>query len=325
MAFPISAIQKRTICVKLITNMSTASLPPIYSFGHQLDTDPSVFGLLRDSSAIAEDFDALRARLQEDGYLYIPGYLDRQDVLGVREVLTDRLAEQGLLHPDHPSFEGVSHPEHRTAFKPELAQGNPKLQSLLYDGRLIHFYTELFGESIRHYDYTWLRAVGPGKGTNPHCDLVYMGRGTKQHMTCWIPYGDVSYELGGLMLLEDSHKKSDRLRNYLERDVDDFCENRPDQVEKAKNEKWVFSGTLSHNPPVLRESLGGRWLTTQYRAGDILTFGMQLVHASLDNRTDRIRLSSDSRYQRASEAIDERWIGANPPGHTLAGKRGRIC
>ena len=31
------------------------------------------------------------------------------------------------------------------------------------------------------------------------------------------------------------------------------------------------------------------------------------------------------RYQRASEPIDDRWVGANPPGHTTAGKRGRIC
>ena len=305
--------------------MSTATLPPIFSYGHQLDTDPSVFGMLRESTDVADDFEALRARFQEDGYLYLPGYLDREEVLGVRQTLTDRLAEQGLLHPDHPSFEGVAHPEKRTAFKPDLARENDKLKKLIYSGRLIDFYTGFFGESIRHYDYTWLRAIGPGKGTNPHCDVVYMGRGTKQHMTCWIPYGDVSFELGGLMILEDSHKKSDRLKNYLERDVDEFCENRPDQVEKAKKEQWVFSGSLSHNPPVLRESLGGRWLTTEYRAGDILTFGMNLVHASLDNRTNRIRLSTDSRYQRASEAIDERWIGANPPGHGLAGKRGRIC
>jgi hypothetical protein len=53
---------------------------------------------------------------------------------------------------------------------------------------------------------------------------------------------------------------------------------------------------------------------------------MFLVHASLDNRTEnRLRISSDARFQRASEPIDERWVGVNPPGHTLAGKRGRIC
>jgi hypothetical protein len=53
---------------------------------------------------------------------------------------------------------------------------------------------------------------------------------------------------------------------------------------------------------------------------------MFLVHAATDNRTaDRLRISSDSRYQRASEPIDERWVGVEPPGHTSAGKRGRIC
>jgi hypothetical protein len=59
--------------------------------------------------------------------------------------------------------------------------------------------------------------------------------------------------------------------------------------------------------------------------GDLLTFRMDTVHASTDNRTHRIRLSTDTRYQRASEPADERWIGENPIGHSQAGKRGRIC
>jgi hypothetical protein len=53
---------------------------------------------------------------------------------------------------------------------------------------------------------------------------------------------------------------------------------------------------------------------------------MFLVHASLDNRTaNRLRLSSDCRYQRASEPVDDRWVGPQPPGHGTAGKRGRVC
>ena len=76
---------------------------------------------------------------------------------------------------------------------------------------------------------------------------------------------------------------------------------------------------------MLRRKFGGRWLTTEYAAGDFLTFGMFLVHASLDNRTpNRLRLSSDSRYQRASEPVDDRWVGPRPPGHGTAGKRGRV-
>lgn len=49
----------------------------------------------------------------------------------------------------------------------------------------------------------------------------------------WVPYGDVSLELGGLMILEGSHKKSNLLGNYLRRDVDSYCLNRPG-VEEAK-------------------------------------------------------------------------------------------
>jgi ectoine hydroxylase-related dioxygenase (phytanoyl-CoA dioxygenase family) len=145
-------------------------------------------------------------------------------------------------------------------------------------------------------------------------------------MTCWLPYGDISFELGGLMVLEGSHQRMDLLESYVYRDVDGYCENKPKDVENAKAGKWAFTGTLSHNPPAVVNKFGGRWLTTEFEAGDFITFGMFLVHASLDNRTEnRLRISSDARFQRASEPIDERWVGVNPPGHTLAGKRGRIC
>jgi hypothetical protein len=306
-------------------SLSTA-LPQLYSYGHALDMDDDKVGLLRDSADAADDVEELRRRFDEDGYLYLRGYLDREQVLGARASLTRRLGEAGVLDPAYPEMEGICKPGSGYVFKPEITQGNVEIQNLLYGGRLVEFYEKFYGEPIRHYDFTWLRAIGPGKGTNPHCDLPYMGRGTHRHMTCWMPYGDISFELGGLMVLERSHKRMDLLQNYIYRDVDSYCENREKDVEKVKKGEWTFSGTLSHNPPVVRNKFGGRWLTTEFRAGDLLTFGMFLVHASLDNRTEnRLRISSDSRYQRASEPIDERWVGPNPPGHTNAGKRGRIC
>lgn len=308
-------------------SMSTlATLPQLYSYGHALEMDDDKVGLLRDSSDAAEDVPELRRRFSEDGYLYMRGYLDRDEVLGVRAGITEQLAAAGVLDPAHPTMDAVCVPDSGYGFKPEFAAENSKLQRLLYGGRLVDFYRAFYGEEIRHYDFTWLRAIGPGKGTNPHCDLPYMGRGTHDHMTCWMPYGDISFELGGLMILEGSHKRMDLLENYVYRDVDAFCENKPDQKKRAEEGGWTFTGTLSHNPPVLRKKFDGRWLTTEFRAGDFLTFGMFLVHASLDNRSEnRLRISSDSRYQRASEPIDDRWVGANPIGHSKAGKRGRIC
>jgi hypothetical protein len=313
----------------LIAPTATA-LPQIYSFGHALDMADDKIGLLRDSSDAADDVEELRRRFATDGYLYMKGYLDRDEVLAARATLTDGLAAAGVLDPAYPTIDGVCKAGAGYVFKPELTNNNPAVQNLLYSGRLPEFYRKFYGEEIRHYDFTWLRAIGPGKGTNPHCDLPYMGRGTHGHMTCWLPYGDISFELGGLMVLEGSHKRMDLLENYVFRDVDSYCANKPEQVQNAttgaKGFGWTFSGTLSHNPPVLRNKFGGRWLTTEFQPGDFITFGMFLVHASLDNRTEnRLRISSDARYQRASEPIDDRWIGVNPPGHTTAGKKGRIC
>ncbi|MDQ3815773.1 MAG: phytanoyl-CoA dioxygenase family protein, partial [Armatimonadota bacterium] len=213
------------------------------------------------------------------------------------------------------------------AFKPDLALDNPPLMQVLYAGRMMEFYTRFLGGQVRHFDYTWFRAVGPGKGTPPHCDIVYMGRGTTNLYTAWTPLGDIPLDIGGLMILEGSHLH-DRLRHgYGRKDVDAYCTNRrgEDYTAMGGGGNITLGGWLSKNPVVLRERLGGRWLTAEFRAGDLLTFTMYIVHASIDNGSNRIRLSSDSRYQLASEPVDERWIGDNPIGHGAAGKRGRIC
>jgi hypothetical protein len=52
---------------------------------------------------------------------------------------------------------------------------------------------------------------------------------------------------------------------------------------------------------------------------------MFTVHASLDNHSREVRLSSDSRYQLAAEPIDERWVGEQPIAHGPAAKKPTIC
>jgi len=44
-----------------------------------------------------------------------------------------------------------------------------------------------------------------------------MGRGTFNLYTSWTPIGDVPLELGGLMILENSHCQKEILRAYLQR------------------------------------------------------------------------------------------------------------
>ncbi|MBC8136790.1 MAG: hypothetical protein H8F28_12975, partial [Fibrella sp.] len=122
-------------------------------------------------------------------------------------------------------------------------------------------------------------------------------------------------------------------------DVDTFCENGPN-AQKIRDGKmgWEhydgsfreWSGVFHDDANAIQASLGGRWLTSpEYRMGDVLLFTIATLHASLDNKSDRIRLSSDTRYQPAHLPADERWIlgknGERPTAHGLAGKRGKIC
>ncbi len=300
---------------------------PLFSAGHELDVSDEAFGFVRSSADLRDDPAALRARLDEDGYLYIPGFFDPNLILAARFSVCTRLAAAGLLDPEEAVIDAIAHREKSSNYNGELARNNPAVERVVYGPELLGFYATLFGEPVRHFDYTWFRAMSRGQGSTPHCDLVYMGRGTHQLLTCWIPYGDTPLEMGGVMLLEGSHRKSDRIKNYLEVDVDAYCENRPAEVDKVINQGgWSHPGYLSNNPASLREKLGGRWLTApDWKAGDFITFGMTLVHGGLDNQLNRMRLSSDTRYQRASQPIDERWIGADPIANKRAGKRGRVC
>ena len=328
--------------------MSVEKLVELTYRGNALGDSPDSFGVLRRSDDALEDRDELWRRMEADGYLYLPGLLNRDEALAARQEVMDRLWKAGVLDKRYPAIEGVAASEAdydsraTGSFMPLLGRNNPPLHKVIYDGPMMAFYDFFLGGLARHFDYTWFRVKRPGKTqvTTPHCDIVYMGRGTHQLFTSWVPYGDVPFEMGGLMLLEDSHTVADLKEGYGSTDVDLYCENEGDAkaiVEGARREDrpltqeererihWDSTGAYSSDAIATRKELGGRWLTAEYALGDVLIFCMYMIHASSDNRTDRIRISSDTRYQLASEAVDERWIGEDPPAHGIRAKRGMIC
>jgi hypothetical protein len=301
--------------------MGTISAPQeLFSCGVQLDE--AYIGSICETSREAS-LPVMRERMEADGYLLLRGLLDPDKVLAARRRVLEQLVDQ--LDPEEAMMAGVPRRGTKLYFQPELAQkNNPELQELLYDerGELMQFFARFLTGPVRHFDFTWLRCISPGPGTPSHCDIVYMGRGTRQLYTTWVPLGRADFETGGLMVLEGSHKNDKLRKTYGMRDVDSYCENRP--ADKALTSNG-YNGFLSEDSNKIRRQLGSRWLVAEYEPGDVVVFCMDLVHGGLDNRSKRLRLSSDSRYQLASEPIDERWIGKNPRGHGTAGKRGRIC
>ena len=295
------------------------------TLGQQLDLSPDLFGFFDETSA-EEETDVMRQRMEDDGYLYLRNFWSRAAVQSVRNSLVRQLDQLGFLRPGSPLDEArFNGREVGRAMGNPLNQHDPLLRDLLFGSRITEFFESFLGGAVRHFDFIWFRTKGPGEGSPIHCDLVYMGRGTYNLYTTWVPLGDVSLELGGLLVLEGSHHKRERLHRYLSRDVDEYCTNRDDSAEYASGQKW-WNGTLTRNARSIQKSLGGRWLTSpEFRMGDAVIFNMTLVHGSLDNQTDQIRLSTDTRYQLASDPVDDRWIGEFPSGHSVAQRRGRVC
>ena len=311
--------------------------------GRLLGVGLDSLGLLHPSADVVDDRQELWRRMDRDGYLYLPGLLNKEDVLDARRVIMERLAASGVLEPGRPIIEGIARAD-ASEMPPmtSLSRDNRSLHHLLYDGPMIDFYEFLLQDEVRHFDYTWFRAKLPGSedATTPHYDVVYMGRGTKQLYTSWTPIGQVPLKMGGLMILENSHKLTELRNTYGETDVDLYCENegdaaavveeaqqagRPLEKHERKSIRWNSTGHYSDDALTAPSELGGRWLSADFEIGDVVIFGMYTMHASADNQSDRIRISSDSRYQLASEPVDERWIGADPPAHGIRAKRGMIC
>ncbi|MBO9608791.1 MAG: phytanoyl-CoA dioxygenase family protein [Paenibacillaceae bacterium] len=259
---------------------------------------------MRDANDIIGDEAALQARMAEDGYLLIRGFHDREDVLQARREMLALMQEQGRLAPDAPTEEGRIGAEGKgfMVHKQDIAR-LPGLLHVVNHPRAMGFFDRFLGGPSLTYDYKWIRGVGQGGSTGAHYDVVYMGRGTKQVYTTWTPIGDISYDMGGLAVCLGSQHFAKIKATYGQMDVD------RDNV----------SGWFSDNPQEIVDKYGGRWATTEFRAGDALIFGMFMMHGSLTNTTDRYRLSCDTRYQLASEPVDERWIG-DVKGHYAWGK-----
>lgn len=271
-------------------------------FGNRDMTFPGgELGELRDSNELLNDMASLHQRIAEDGYLLLRGLIDRDKVLHARRRVLEFMDTQQVLTPNTPVFEGVMPKGGRGV--PMMGRKSighsPDVLNVIESDELFSFFSRYFGEPALTFYYKWLRAVGNEGYTGAHMDYVYMGRGSANLHTVWVPFGDIPVDHGTLAMCVGSHNMASFARvreTYGQMDVD------RDQVE----------GWFSREPMEIVEQFGGQWLTTEFRAGDVMIFGMHVMHSSTTNLTNRFRLSCDVRYQPASDPVDKRWAKDGP-------------
>ena len=240
-------------------------------------------GQLRDSNDILNDFEGLRRRFKQDGYLLLRGLQKPDTVNAARSAFLEYLDEKGCLEDGSPLMDGKidlsrgPRGGYRGDNDDPRRDGAPLAQSsgitaLVESPEVIGFFEKFFGGKILAFHHRWMRAAGQGRSTGMHFDFLYMGRGTENVATVWCPLGDTPMELGGLALCVGSNHSATLKQSYDGVDAD------------LHGERMKELGSLT--PLDASREFGGKWHTTNYRAGDVLIFGMYMLHAPLNNQTE---------------------------------------
>jgi phytanoyl-CoA dioxygenase PhyH len=287
--------------------------------GIPLDMTPSAFGELRDSTPDLERnrMDELRRRYADEGYLLLRGLLAPAEVDAAAAQVVDSLAARGFIDSRFQPSERIAARRARVSTFGFEAEDHrfDRVRSIALAGRLSAFYARFFDAPPRAFDYVWLRLMAPGQATPPHCDIVYMGRGTHDFCSTWIPLTPVRLDDGPLMVLERSHRVERLRTGYARMDIDKDGNWRK---VKLRHGRLFRGGDYSRHPRKVGSEFGLRWLTSEFACGDVVVFSPFALHGSLDNRSRRFRISVDARYQRAADPIDERWVGEHPIAHSRA-------
>ena len=182
----------------------------------------------------------------------------------------------------------------------------PPIWNLFRSRGVVSFFSRLFDEEAIAYPKTLVRIKGIGRKTGIHYDNVYIGDGSPRVLTLWAPLGDVRVEGGALALCEGSHDAPEfaRLRDTYGRHNPDR-----DTIRGANNAPGHFSWDLDD----VTTNFGGRWLTANFGAGDVLVFSAFMLHCGLENLSSHYRISADARYQPAGDPADPRFMDAGAP------------
>ncbi len=249
---------------------------------------------LEDSSSLIDNHEALHRKMRKDGYLFIRGFHQREYAEKAAHWTFQNIAERGGLKANTPVEEGVIGEQNQTfSFfrQTEVAHAKPILD-VVDSKHTMQFYEEFLGGPVITFDKRWLRCMANGGHNHFHYDSVYVGRGTQNRYTMWSALTDIGLENGPLVICLGSHQH-DRLKStYGATDMDSN----------------LTEAVFSTNPREMVDKFGFTLATAHFQPGDVIIFGLYMMHSSAPNRSDRYRISIDTRYQLAHEEKDDRFF-----------------
>jgi len=246
---------------------------------------------LFDSSSLLEDPAALRQRFEQDGYVYIPGLLDTEVLLELRRQITDICADCGWLKPGSNPMEAITWRRPIVEGEDDYFEVYDRIQALQdfhalsHEPPVLRLMRALLGDSAFPHPLAIARLVFPEIpewSTPPHQDYVN-NQGTADLFACWIPLSDCPVEMGPVAVLAGSHK-----------------------LGLLPVEFSLGAGHRQTALPAGAHRLD--WVGGDFQLGDAIAFHSLAVHRGLANKSDRMRISVDYRFQAEHQELTERCL-----------------
>jgi Phytanoyl-CoA dioxygenase (PhyH) len=249
------------------------------------------------SSHLIPDGAALAARMQRDGYLFLPGLLPRDDVTAVQRQVGEIARDAGWLRRDQPVDAAIAEPsgfcvDPDPTYLTTLRRINrlEDYHALKHHPVLIDLFERMLGGPILPHPRVLMRNIFPAHDeftTKAHQDFPNV-QGTTEVYTAWLPLIDCPMQVGPLQIAAGSHTAG----------VYDFA---------------IAGGAGGIE---IKDPLDGRWVSGDFAIGDVLLFHSMTVHKGVPNRSDKLRMSMDVRFQLVSEPFNI--DNANPDGQPLS-------
>ena len=238
-----------------------------------------------DSSEVTHDGAELLRRVQRDGYLFVPGLLPAGVLEKLRLQLLEIARDEGWVKRGTPPGEAIAdldgfcvEPEPKYMQTYHRMYRLQEFHALQHHPQLVGLFERIFDEAVLTHPRLIGRTIFPQKEqytTPPHQDFVPI-QGTPDTYSAWFPLGDLTPELGGLQLAAGSHRGG----------------------------IYEFEPALGAGAMAVKQDFGDAWVFSQMQQGDVLIFHSMTVHKGVACTGDRLRLSMDARYQRATEAVN---------------------
>ncbi|WP_315093442.1 phytanoyl-CoA dioxygenase family protein [uncultured Cellulomonas sp.] len=238
---------------------------------------------LVESSWSEDDRSTIRARLVEDGYVYLPGFLDAVEVQHAAAEIHGALRRVGWVGDAgdfRPAQKGLAFTsETFGTVYPEVQRLEP-LHRLAHTERLLDLAGEmLLGEVFCHPAKVFRLAsprASSGFTTQAHQDYVAQ-MVCSDVLTVWTPVTTCTPSRQGIRILPGSH-----CAGFVPTDA------------TLPGARPLYLNVDADDP---------RWATADFRPGDVVLFHGFTVHGGGPNTSDEFRVSIDVRYQRRDDPM----------------------